>query len=370
MQAFSQFFEGRSVFVTGHTGFKGAWLSLWLTLLGAKVTGFSLAPPSTPSLFEATGLARHMDHVHGDIRDRAALKAALVRSQASVVFHLAAQALVLPAYRSPLETVEVNVLGSANVLEAVRETESVSTLVCVTSDKCYENREQVWGYRECDPLGGHDPYSASKGAMEILCSSWARSFFQPEGRVAAATVRAGNVIGGGDFGADRIIPDFIRAILAGRPLGIRNPGAVRPWQFVLEPLGGYLWLAALLSRDPARYGGAWNFAPADNTCSVRELVDLFVRAGGAGTWEDASEGKNARHEAGLLRLSSDKARAVLGWKSVLDIEQTAAMTMAGYLPFLRGQTDACRELCLGQITEYTQLAARRNAAWATGRDLP
>lgn len=369
MQAFFDFYRGKKVFVTGHTGFKGSWLAFWLTLLGADVTGFSLEPPSDPSLFEALNLASRVNHAHGDVRDRDSLRAAMRRSGAEVVFHLAAQALVLPAYRSPLETVEVNVLGSVNVMEAVRETESVTALVCVTSDKCYENREQVWGYRECDPLGGHDPYSASKGAMEILCSSWARSFFGPEGRVAFATARAGNVIGGGDFGADRIVPDFIRAVLADKPLTVRNPGAVRPWQFVLEPLSGYLWLAALLSRDPARYGGAWNFAPRDNTCPVRELADLMVRAGGTGSWRDASGGSAAKHEAGLLRLCSDKALAFLGWRSVLDIERTARMTMRGYEPFLRGRTEECRGLCAEQIAEYTRCAEELDLAWATGREL-
>lgn len=364
MAPFNDYFKGKRVFLTGHTGFKGAWMALWLKALGAEVTGYSLEAPSTPSVFESVGLSRRIRHIHGDIRDAAGLGKAMADARPQVVFHLAAQALVLGSYSQPVETLQTNVIGSANVMEAVRATGSVESLVLVTTDKCYENREQPWGYRENDSLGGHDPYSASKGAMEIVCASWNNSFFIPEGRVGVATVRAGNVIGGGDFGVNRLVPDYVRAVLDDRELEVRMPGAIRPWQFVLEPLSGYMWLAAMLGSDPKRYRGAWNFAPGDNTCTVRELVDAVGRISGVGAWKDCSAGHEGPHEASILKLCVDKAAAILKWKAILDIDQTVEMTMRGYAPFIEGHPERLAEVCERQCDEYERLAAAEGLAWA------
>ncbi|EGB14186.1 CDP-glucose 4,6-dehydratase [Pseudodesulfovibrio mercurii] len=363
MSPFSDFYQGRKVFLTGHTGFKGAWLALWLHSLGAEVTGYSLAAPSEPNLFEAAGVAKRIRHVAGDILDAERLERAMAESRPEVVFHLAARGLVLDAYDRPMDTLRTNVIGSANVLEAVRRTDSVRALVSVSSDKCYDNREQPWGYRETDPLGGHDPYSASKGAMEIVCDSWNRSFFIPEGRVGAATARAGNVLGGGDFGAHRLVPDYVRAVRDGHPLEVRMPHAVRPWQHVLEPLSGYLWLAVKLARDPAGFAGPWNFAPLDNACSVETLVETIHCLSGMGSWRDVSDRGRGPHEAGMLKLCGDKAALYLQWKGVLELERTVDMTMRGYGPFLGRALDA-GEVCLGQIDEYTAIAARKGRPWA------
>lgn len=365
MASFTNYFHRKKVFITGHTGFKGAWLAIWLEALGAEVTGYSLAPPSSPNLFEAAGLQGRITHCHGDILDAKALNNAMAESQPDLVFHLAAQALVLESYTNPVETLQTNVIGSANVMEAVRKTESVKTLVSITTDKCYDNLEQPWGYRENDPLGGHDPYSASKGAMEIMCASWNKSFFIPEGRVGAATVRAGNVIGGGDFGAYRLVPDYVRAVFDNKPLEVRMPHAVRPWQHVLEPLSGYMWLAVMLDQEPANYTGAWNFAPGDNACSVKELVETVKRVSGVGDWKDLSDKNDkAPHEASMLKLCSDKAASQLRWKAVLDIEQTIDMTMRGYMPFIQAETEKMFSVCRQQIEEYTSLAAERKIPWA------
>jgi CDP-glucose 4,6-dehydratase len=364
MAPFHDHFNNKKIFITGHTGFKGAWLSIWLDALGAEVTGYSLAPPSEQSLFEATGLAGRITHIHGDIRNADSLAEAMGQAQPDIVFHLAAQSLVIDSYSDPINTLKTNVLGSAIVLEAVRKTQSVRTVVSVSTDKCYENHEQAWGYRENDPLGGHDPYSASKGAMEILCASWNRSFFLPEGRVAAATVRAGNVIGGGDFGANRLVPDYIRAVMAKRPLEIRMPQAIRPWQHVFEPLSGYMWLAVMLEEHPGDYHGAWNFAPFDNSCSVRDLVETIARVSATGSWQDCSDRNKGPHEAGILKLCSDKAASLLKWKAILDIEQTVDMTMRGYRPFIEDSLDGMHQLCLDQIDEYCALARKAGMAWA------
>jgi CDP-glucose 4,6-dehydratase len=363
MIPFSDFYKGRKVFLTGHTGFKGAWLALWLHALGAEVAGYALAPPSEPNLFEAAGVANRILHVSGDILDVDALDRAMAESRPDVVFHLAARSLIPESREYPMETLRTNVIGSANVLEAVRRTDSVRAVVCISSDKCYDNLDQPWGYRETDRLGGHDPYSASKGAMELVCSSWSRSFFLPEGRVGSATVRAGNIIGGGDFGAHRLVPDYVRAVREGRPLDIRRPNVIRSWQHVLEPLSGYLWLAVRLAGDPARFSGAWNFAPADNSCSVETLVETIHCLSGMGSWKAVPGEDREPHEASMLKMCSDKAAALLQWKAVLDLERTVDMTMRGYGPFLGREFDA-GEVCLGQIDEYTAFAARKGMPWA------
>ena len=327
-----QAFAGRSVFVTGHTGFKGSWLSIWLHALGARVTGYALAPPTSPSNFEASGVRDLLvAHHEADLRDAASLHSALKAASPDVVFHLAAQPIVRESYANPRETFDVNVMGTVNVLEAIRVLGKPCAVVVVTSDKSYENREQAWGYRECDALGGHDPYSASKGAAEIITASYRRSFFLPQRLqqhgVKLATARAGNVIGGGDWAKDRILTDVVRHLQAGQPVPVRSPRAIRPWQHVLEPLGGYLSLAArmLESNDPS-WCDAWNFGPAPGEeIPVGQLVELFVQAWGSGAWQDVSD-PNQLHEAGVLRLCIDKALHQLGWRPRWNVAEAIRRT--------------------------------------------
>jgi len=362
MIPFSDFYKDRKIFLTGDTGFKGAWLALWLHSLGADVTGYSLTPPSEPNLFEAAEVADRIHHVTGDILDADGLERAMAESRPEVVFHLASQALTAESRERPMQTLQANVIGSANVLEAVRRVDSVRTVISASSDKCYDNLSQPWGYREIDPLGASDPYSASKGAMELVCAAWNRSFFLPEGRVGSATVRAGNVIGGGDFGPQRLVPDYVRAVREGRILEIRMSHVLHSWLHVLEPLSGYLWLGVQLAGDPANFGGAWNFAPQNNVCSAETLVETIHCLSGMGGWKAVADGGEP-HEESLVKLCGDKAALELQWKAVLDLERTVDMTMRGYGPFLGRELDA-GEVCLGQIDEYTALAARRGIQWA------
>jgi CDP-glucose 4,6-dehydratase len=355
-------FAGRSVFVTGHTGFKGAWLALWLSRLGARVTGYALAPPTEPSAFVAAGVRDVLTaHHEADIRDGAGLAQAMRACAPDVVLHLAAQPLVRASYDQPRETFEVNVVGTASVLDAVRALGRPCAVVVITSDKCYENREHVFGYRETDPLGGLDPYSASKGAAEIVVASYRRSFFPPE-RVAThgirlASVRAGNVIGGGDWAQDRIVADAARSLSSGQPVAVRNPRSTRPWQHVLEPLGGYLLLAARMLALPtdARLADAWNFGPSTlESVSVGELVDLFVAAWGSGSWKDQSLGGQP-HEAHLLRLSIDKAVTQLGWRPRWSVGEAVRRTALWYRRFYEQSpaiAGAMRASCLADIADY------------------
>ena len=366
-------YAGRRVFVTGHTGFKGAWLTRWLLDLGAEVTGYSLAPDTTPSLFDQLGLASQLRHHVADVRDLARLSAALKESAPEVVFHLAAQPLVRRSYDEPTLTLETNVMGTANVLEAVRAAGHPCAVVMVTSDKCYENREQLYGYREDEPMGGHDVYSMSKGAAELVIASWRRSFFPPatlaRHGVAVASGRAGNVIGGGDQAADRIIPDCVRALTRGAPIAVRNPDAVRPWQHVLEPLGGYLLLGARLrgvgTDTPARFCEGFNFGPqTEATRPVRDVVRALIAAWGDGSWEDQSN-PDAVHEAKLLRLSIEKAWARLGWSPRWDFERTIAETARWYRAWHEGASGATLDaLCSAQIKQY--LDAHATAVGDTG----
>ncbi len=308
-----EFWKGRKVFLTGHTGFKGSWLTLWLHALGAEVTGYALRPPTTPSLFEQARVADGITSVLGDMRDSDALRAAMQQTAPEVVIHMAAQALVRYSYANPVETYATNVLGTVHLLEAVRATPSVRAVVNVTSDKCYENREWVWGYREDEAIGGYDPYSSSKGCAELVTSAYRRSYFSGDDGPLLASGRAGNVIGGGDWAQDRLIPDMVRAFSAGRPVVIRNPHAIRPWQHVLEPLSGYLTLAEALVDRGAAFAEGWNFGPGEDDaktvkCIVEWLVGLW---GGGASWElDASA---QQHEAGYLKLDCSKARTRLGW---------------------------------------------------------
>jgi CDP-glucose 4,6-dehydratase len=346
-----EFWRGRSVFITGHTGFKGGWLATWLAGLGARVAGYALAPDTTPSYFSATGLGDHVTSHLGDLADGAALERALASARPSVVFHLAAQALVRRSYRDPLATLETNVLGTARLLEAVRCTPSVQAVVVVTSDKCYHNGERLRGYREDEPLGGHDPYSASKAAAEIVTAAWRRSFFAGDGpRLASA--RAGNVIGGGDWAEDRLVPDAIRALQRGAPLRVRHPSAVRPWQHVLEPLGGYLLLAERLVESDG-FATAWNFGPDDDDAvPVAAVVELVLGLWGGGRWEAAPD-PTAPHEAGLLRLDATRARERLGWRPALTLKEAAELTVDWYRAATAGATPGrLWELALEQIARY------------------
>lgn len=352
-------YAGRRVLVTGHTGFKGGWLCLWLRDLGANVTGYGLPPSTAPSLFADARIASLVCSVEGDIRDRAALDRVWNDAEPEIVFHLAAQSLVRESYHDPLSTLETNVIGTANVLELARTRGARIALVIVTSDKCYENRESDRAYRETDPLGGHDLYSASKAATELVAASYRRSFFErEEALVSMATARAGNVIGGGDWADGRLVPDCIRSLEAETPVALRNPEAVRPWQHVLDPLSGYMQLGSrLLSTDRAvrqSAQGAWNFGPAgDNARSVREVAESIGREWGRGEWIDASD-PTAPHEAGTLRLSVEKASASLGWIGRWDFEESIRRTVDWYRA--RHERDAAH-LCVSQINDYSPVAA-------------
>ncbi len=368
-EAFAGVFSGARVMVTGHTGFKGAWLTEWLLQLGAEVGGFSLGVPTVPALSDALELSSRVRSWHADICDAAAIRAAVTEFRPQFVFHLAAQPLVRASYAEPVATFHTNVIGTVQVLDAVRSLPEQCTVVCVTTDKCYENREWLYGYREEDPLGGHDPYSASKAAAEIAIASYRRSFFS-EGLHRLASARAGNVIGGGDWAVDRIVPDAVRALAAGRVVEVRNRAAVRPWQHVLEPLGGYLWLAALLQRgdpDVARaLSGAFNFGPAvDSQRTVAALVDEILLHW-PGTWRDLSENK-APHEAGRLQLAIDKAHALLGWRPVWGFAETVAMTVNWYrAAAARDGAAGIPALTRSQIQQYTSDASQSGLPWATG----
>lgn len=363
-QSFGGAFAGRRVLVTGHTGFKGAWLSLWLTHLGADVHGFALEPPSDPSLFECAGVAERMaSHRIGDIRDADALASCFADVRPDVVLHLAAQPLVRDSYTDPVGTYGTNVMGTVNVLEAVRACPSVSAVVSVTSDKCYENREWEYAYRENDAMGGFDPYSSSKGCAELVTAAYRRSFFGSQGSARIASARAGNVVGGGDWARDRIVPDCVRALTCGETVVLRNPDAVRPWQHVLEPLAGYLTLAAAL-LDEKPVDDAWNFGPdPDGGVPVRDIVEQMLSAWGSGAWALDPDAAAQPHEARLLRLDSTKARTHLGWRPVWDIAATVAKTAAWYGAWHR-DSQAAHELCLADIADYTADAAATGAAWA------
>ncbi|MXO98566.1 CDP-glucose 4,6-dehydratase [Altererythrobacter xixiisoli] len=343
--------------VTGQTGFKGSWLSLWLQQLGAEVTGFALPPSTTPSLFDAARIGGLIDHVEGDVRDYAAVRAVVERARPELIFHLAAQPLVRLSYAEPVETYATNVMGTVHVLEAARQNGQVAGIVCVTSDKCYANREWIWPYRENDPMGGHDPYSSSKGCAELAAAAWRSSYFEADGP-ALATVRAGNVIGGGDWSQDRLIPDLVRAFEAGTPPLIRSPEAVRPWQHVLEALGGYLAIAERLLAGDRSFADAWNFGPSDEDARPVGWMVERMRAAWSGGGSDLPETRldtgPRPHEAGLLRLDSSKARAALGWQPALTLDRALEWIVAWHKAVAAGE-DA-RAVTLGQIEAYVAAA--------------
>lgn len=327
-------FAGKKIFVTGHTGFKGTWLTFILSEIGAEVMGYALEPELEYSHFNKLNLRSKIKHFVGDVRDAKKLADAMQSFQPEYVIHMAAQPLVKKSYASPAETFEVNVMGSVNLLDAVRSCESVKSLVYITSDKCYENVEWIWGYRENDRLGGHDPYSASKGAAEVVFSAYARSYFSSRSTLGAATVRAGNVIGGGDWAADRIIPDCMRAIEKGLPIQLRNPNATRPWQHVLEPLSGYLQLSAQLYSEPSAFSGAWNFGPSTSEIrTVHEVAEKIIAHLNKGRIEITGS-LNQPHEANLLQLNCDKAHQLLGWFPRWRVEETLTATAEWYNVYL------------------------------------
>lgn len=351
------FYAGKRVFVTGHTGFKGGWLTLWLHRLGATVHGYGLNPPTEPSLFETAdvGTALATD-TRADLADLARLKMALDSARPEIIFHLAAQPLVLASYRDPLGTLATNVMGTAHVLEAVRAVHTVRALVLITTDKVYKNSEGAYLHREIDPLGGHDPYSASKAAAEIVAASYRASYFlgQSDHPANVATVRAGNVIGGGDWASDRLIPDCVRAFVKNECVHLRFPRAVRPWQHVLEPLTGYLQLAQRLSApDGATFAKAWNFGPdASGDATVGEIAESTARLWGEGASVECMPSTENRREAGLLRLDSTLARTELGWKSRWTLDQALTQTVAWYQAWVRGADMAT--ISLDQISAYEE----------------
>jgi CDP-glucose 4,6-dehydratase len=354
--------QGRRVFLTGHTGFKGGWLALWLARRGAQIRGYALDPATEPNLFTAASVAHVLDDVRGDIRDYARLAASIAEFAPEVVFHLAAQPLVRRSYADPLGTYATNVLGTAHVLEAVRHTPSVRAVVCVTTDKCYQNQEWVWPYRETDPLGGHDPYSSSKACAEIVSAAYRSSYFPVdrlhEHQVALATARAGNVIGGGDWSEDRLIPDLIRGFQAGQPVLIRRPGATRPWQHVLDPLHGYLLLAEALLARQDRCASAFNFGPSDEQPWPVERIanQLAAMWGNGATWLRESAMRDSApplHEHHLLRLDASKAHAELGWQPRLKIEAALEWTLEWYRSWQQGSD--LEEQTLVQIARFEQL---------------
>ena len=343
-----EFWSGKRVFLTGHTGFKGSWISLWLNSMGAVVKGYALKPSTNPSLFLEAEIIEKVDSEEGDIRDLEQLKNSMTKFNPDVLIHMAAQPLVRLSYKEPLETYDVNVMGTAKVLEAARSCEHLRSIICVTTDKCYENKEWEWGYREDEPMGGYDPYSSSKGCAELVTSAYRRSFMEENG-VGLATVRAGNVIGGGDWAEDRLIPDILRAFEKNTPVIIRNPKATRPWQHVLEPLSGYLVLAQKLYIEPENYAEGWNFGPKDeDTKPVDWILNSMVSKWSGSSWQLDSDVHP--HEAGYLKLDISKANARLGWKPVWSLEQSLAKIIDWHQSWRSGQNIQVN--CLTEINEY------------------
>jgi CDP-glucose 4,6-dehydratase len=343
-------FNGKKVFITGHTGFKGTWMTFFLSQIGADVKGYALEPETNPSHFKLLGLEKKIHNVFADIRDKERLTKEIQSFQPEFVIHMAAQALVKRSYNDPVTNFETNVMGSVNLMEAVRLTPSVRSLVYITSDKCYDNKEWIWGYRETDRLGGHDPYSASKAAAEIAFDAYSRSYFHSNPKLGYASTRAGNVIGGGDWSADRIIPDCIRAIESNKPILLRNPKATRPWQHVIEPISGYLLLAYQLYKDPSKYIGSWNFGPPSTQVrTVHEVTKSIIDNFGKGSIEIEGN-QNNQHEAMLLQLNCDKAHQLLNWYPRWDVNKTLKATSEWYKNFLDGNN--VEEMTKKQLKEY------------------
>lgn len=352
--------QGRRVFLTGHTGFKGSWLALWLSKRGAQIRGYALAPCTEPNLFNLASVGTVVEDVRGDVRDYAKLEASMTEFGPEVVFHLAAQPIVRRSYADPVGTYGTNIMGTVHVLQAIRKTPNVRAVVCVTTDKCYQNQEWIWPYRESDPLGGHDPYASSKACAEIISAAYRSSFFPierlHEHHVALATARAGNVIGGGDWSEDRLIPDLVRGFRSAQPVLIRRPDAIRPWQHVLESLQGYMMLAQELLAQPARFASAYNFGPSDEEVwPVERIANKFVGIWGKGaSW--IRDFVPSVHEDRVLRLDASKARVELGWEPKLKIETALDWTMAWYRAWNEGT--GMREFTEKQVAEYEKLLPR------------
>lgn len=354
---YNKFYKGKKVLITGHTGFKGSWLSIWLHELGAEVVGVGLNPFSERDNFVLSGIgSRIKADIRADIREGGKMKEIFAKYKPEIVFHLAAQPLVRLSYDIPVETYETNVMGTINIMEAIRATESAKVGVMITTDKCYENKEQIWGYRENEPMGGYDPYSSSKGAAEIAISSWRRSFFNPaqfdkHGKTIAS-VRAGNVIGGGDWAIDRIIPDCIKALEAGKEINIRSPKSIRPWQHVLEPLSGYMLLAQKMWNNPTKYCEGWNFGPRlESITSVWDVASMVIKNYGSGQMRDLSD-PYALHEAKLLMLDITKANVQLGWEPRMNIEQCIELVVDWYKMYKKQDVYT---LCVKELEKYISL---------------
>lgn len=362
---FGNVFEGKRVLVTGHTGFKGSWLCHWLLLLGADVTGFSVGIPTSPSMFEVLNLGKRLRHVIGDVRNFEFLAGCMQETQAQIVFHLAGQSLVRQSYDNPKQTFDINLGGTVNVLEAVRHCPSVRAAVVITSDKCYENNEWDYGYRETDRLGGRDPYSASKACAEIAFHAYICSFFSGKNETFFATARAGNVIGGGDWSPDRIVPDCIRSWTIGQTVIVRNPESTRPWQHVLEPLSGYLSLGAKLFQGTLHLSGeSFNFGPSfEAVYSVQDLLDEMQKIWTDGKWTKAEQLLECKPEASLLKLSCDKVLKKLAWKATLSYQETVDMTIDWYLKFYNYKVDMAN-YTTEQILSYQKIASERGLMWA------
>lgn len=367
INSFGGLYKDKHVLVTGHTGFKGAWLSLWLKELGAEVLGYALEPPTSPSLFDSIRLEDKVIHIIGDIRDEERLRSVFHDFQPEFVFHLAAQPLVRLSYKDPKLTYETNIIGTINLFEAIRETASVSVVVNITSDKCYENKEWLYGYREIDPMGGHDPYSSSKGCAELVTSAYRNSYFNPKDfgkkhKVALSSVRAGNVIGGGDWGEDRLIPDCVKSLSQNKTISIRNPDATRPWQYVLEPLSGYLCLGALMYQNGITYSSAWNFGPNDSDfLTVEEIIKRIIHLWGEGDYKINADSRF--HEATLLKLDISKADSYLKWKPVYKVNEALETTINWYKEYYNDNKKEIYQYTLNQIKEYVKNAKKRGLEW-------
>jgi CDP-glucose 4,6-dehydratase len=352
----ADFYRGKKVLITGHTGFKGSWLSIWLRLFGANVVGFALPPETEPNLFTAAHVGQDLTSVFGDIRELSSLLPVFRQHNPDIVIHNAAQPLVRRSYREPVQTYATNIMGTVHALEAARLSASVRAIVVVTSDKCYDNRAVSRAYREDDPVGGHDPYSSSKGAAEIVTAAYRRSFFSATRVIGVASARAGNVIGGGDWSEDRLLPDIVRAVSTNKPVLIRQPDAVRPWQHVLEPLRGYLQLARSLYEEGEKYSGAWNFGPPESdAATVVDVARATIAKWGAGELEIYS-GYTLEHEAKYLRLNSEKALRQLGWRTVVGLHQALAWTVEWYRAFYEKSPDP-RSVTESQIERYMSITA-------------
>ena len=373
-QLFSGSFSGKTVLVTGHTGFKGAWLSVWLKELGANVIGYALEPPTEPSLFEQCNLSKKIRSIIGDIKDLKHLQSVINETQPEIIFHLAAQPLVRESYSNPVETVSTNVLGTVHVLEAIRQKDS-SVRVCqiVTSDKCYENDESNRAYGENDRMGGHDPYSASKGCAELMIAAYRKSFFSADSiskhGISLSSVRGGNVIGGGDWRSDRIIPDCIRALAQNKPILVRNPHAIRPWQYVLDCLSGYLRLAEYQMSGSDVYASAWNFGPKPTeTLTVAALTEKVIKYWGCGAWiqqnNQGEQPQNFLHEASFLSLDCSKANKILAWQPVYHLDESLEETVHWYWDIQNHKNDSAYDYTVSQIQKYTQTAKERKHSWA------